>query len=230
MDPKKLFLDKRHTNVCVYCGTRPETADHVPSRVLLDQPYPENLPVVPSCEKCNNSFSIDEPYLACLIECIIHDTVSHEKIKREKIKRILRTKPKLAATLEACRHAENFNNLWWTPDLSKIRNVILKLARGHAAYECGELQLTEPERLLVSPLCTMSMEATQQFNTPPIENIWPEIGSRAFMRAVGVNSNVYLDDGWQVIQPARYRYLDSYSGGMIVRIVLSECLACEVSW
>lgn len=229
MDPKKLFLDARNTNVCVYCGSRPGTADHAPSKVLLDQPYPKNLPVVPSCEKCNNSFSKDELYLACFIECTIHGTVDHEQVKREKIKRILSITPKLAATIEACRHTDNFNNLWWTPDFSKIKNVILKLARGHAAYECGELQLNEPERFFVSPLCTMSMEGIQQFNTPPIENIWPEIGSRAFMRAVGVNSDVYLDDGWQVIQPARYRYLVSDSGS-IVRIVLSEYLACEISW
>jgi hypothetical protein len=40
---------------CVYCGRVTETRDHVPSRVLLDEPYPDNLPVVPSREACNTN-------------------------------------------------------------------------------------------------------------------------------------------------------------------------------
>ncbi len=36
MDPRKLFIDERLTGMCVYCGTRPDTRDTVPSKVLLD--------------------------------------------------------------------------------------------------------------------------------------------------------------------------------------------------
>jgi hypothetical protein len=59
MDPKKLFIDERLKGICAYCGARPESRDHVPSRVLLDKPYPENLPVVEACFKCNGEFSAD---------------------------------------------------------------------------------------------------------------------------------------------------------------------------
>ncbi|TDP73113.1 hypothetical protein DES47_102859 [Roseateles toxinivorans] len=38
-DPGKLFVDDRLTGICVYCGTRPDTRDHSPSKVLLDEPY-----------------------------------------------------------------------------------------------------------------------------------------------------------------------------------------------
>ena len=71
MDPRHLFIDERHTGMCVYCGTHPDTRDHVPSKVLLDEPYPPELPVVGACKKCNSSFSLDEQYLACFLDCVI---------------------------------------------------------------------------------------------------------------------------------------------------------------
>lgn len=36
MDPRKLFVDERLLEMCAYCGGQPDTRDHVPSRVLLD--------------------------------------------------------------------------------------------------------------------------------------------------------------------------------------------------
>lgn len=230
MDPKKLFVDTRLTGSCVYCGGKYETDDHVPSKVLLDEPYPNNLPVVPACEQCNNSFSSDEAYLACFIECVINGSASHEHMKREKIKRILESKPWLSAAIESSRHTDNSNNHLWTPDFSKVRNVVLKLARGHIAYECSELQLGEPEHLSITPICAMSQEEMHRFNTLPVADVWPEIGSRAFMRAIVSGYDAFLDDGWQIIQPARYRYLVTYSEGISARFILSEYLACEVIW
>lgn len=74
MDPKHLFVDERLKGSCVYCGGPPETVDHVPSRVFLDDPLPENLPVVEACRECNGGFSLDEEYLACLLECVMTGT------------------------------------------------------------------------------------------------------------------------------------------------------------
>ena len=36
--------------------------------------------------------------------------------------------------------------------------------------------------------------------------------------------------GWVVVQPDRYRYAVVETGGVVVRMVLSEYLACEVVW
>jgi hypothetical protein len=36
--------------------------------------------------------------------------------------------------------------------------------------------------------------------------------------------------GWVVVQEARYRFLTSTGGAVIVRMLLSEHLACEVVW
>jgi hypothetical protein len=43
------YADERLTAACIYCGRATQTRDHVPSRVLLNEPYPNNLPVVPAC-------------------------------------------------------------------------------------------------------------------------------------------------------------------------------------
>jgi hypothetical protein len=48
MQQLRSYADERLVASCVYCGNVTETRDHVPSRILLDEPYPENLPVVPS--------------------------------------------------------------------------------------------------------------------------------------------------------------------------------------
>jgi hypothetical protein len=41
MDPRKLFADERHAAFCVYCGDPPTTREHAASRVLLDDPLPD---------------------------------------------------------------------------------------------------------------------------------------------------------------------------------------------
>ncbi len=49
--------------LCVYCGVEvADTVDHVPPRLLLAPPYPDNLITVPSCSRCNFSFQKDDEY------------------------------------------------------------------------------------------------------------------------------------------------------------------------
>jgi hypothetical protein len=135
MDPRQLFFDERLRGICSYCGTTPNTRDHVPSRVLLDEPYPTNLPVVEACKSCTEKFSQDEEYIACFIECVICGTAEPNYVKREKVRRILLERPFLATRIrESCSKDSN-GNLVWAVDISRIENVILKLARGHLAFE-----------------------------------------------------------------------------------------------
>jgi hypothetical protein len=55
---------------CVYCGTDKDiTVDHVPPKLLLTRPYPENLITVPACFPCNQSFQKDDEYMRTLL-CI----------------------------------------------------------------------------------------------------------------------------------------------------------------
>lgn len=230
MDPNNLFVDQRFSRLCVYCGSQPSTRDHVPSKVLLDEPFPADLPVVEACEACNNGFSPDEVYVACFVECVIVGSVSLIAVSREKVRRILGDRPALASLIATSRQENQSGNVLWKPDLARICNVVLKLARGHAAYESGEPQLDEPQSLSLIPLHAMSAGQRKSFETPAVELGWPEIGSRAFVRALVLGSRVFTHDGWEVVQPGRYRYLVCHSGPIAVRLVLSEYLACEVSW
>ena len=43
--------------VCAYWGeTKPLTVDHVPPKLMLEEPYPDNLVTVPACLDCNKRF------------------------------------------------------------------------------------------------------------------------------------------------------------------------------
>ena len=76
------YADERRKGFCVHCGGPYETDDHMPSKVFLDRPYPENLPVCPACATCNEGFSKDEEYLACLLECVLAGDTDPQKIGR----------------------------------------------------------------------------------------------------------------------------------------------------
>jgi hypothetical protein len=43
------------------------TADHIPPKLLLARPYPNNLPTVPACRRCNASFQADDEYTRFVI-------------------------------------------------------------------------------------------------------------------------------------------------------------------
>lgn len=229
MDPRKLFVDERLTGRCVYCGGPHETDDHVPSKVLLDEPFPPDLPTVPACDACNNGFSADERHLACLIECIVAGSVDPAAMRRDKVGRILSERPDIGTLIAGCRREPQPGQLVWDPDPARVRNVVLKLARGHAAYECGEPSHDEPEHVAIQPLIAMSESDRLVFETTPAMDVWPEIGSRAFMRAVEGGPERYHDEGWCIVQEGRYRYLVANSG-LTVRFVIGEYLACEVNW
>src|SRR5208283_2514674 len=53
---------------CLYCGrVRPLTRDDVPPKNLFPKPRPSNLITVPSCQKCNQSFMLDDEYFRLVI-------------------------------------------------------------------------------------------------------------------------------------------------------------------
>ena len=87
MEHLNSYADDRLVVGCIYCHGDTDTREHVPSRIPLDEPYPENLPVLPACSKCNQGFSLDEEYFACLIECA--RTGGIDRVERPKIRRIL---------------------------------------------------------------------------------------------------------------------------------------------
>jgi len=225
----RTFSDHRLDEMCSYCGGTPETRDHVPSRILLDNPFPENLPVVPCCEKCNQDFSLDEEYFACAIECILHGTTDLDKLKREKIKSILSKKIQLKKKIESSFVFQN-NKVLCKIEEDRFRKVAIKLAKGHAKYENSEPQLEEPISVVIKPLIQMTKEEVDNFFASQEIYKLPEVGSRALQ-------NVLIDRGrnvrtqWTIVQYNNYKYcvLEDF-GKLIVRIVIWDYLAIEVIW
>src|SRR5947209_4242750 len=119
------YSDERLRGACVFCGGPDETADHVPSRVFLDEPYPENLPCVSACADCNRNFSLDEEYVACLLGCVQAGNADPSAMRRAKVARILERKPELGARILAARTITPSGTMF-TPEAERVRNVIVK--------------------------------------------------------------------------------------------------------
>lgn len=221
------YGDERNFAFCVFCGGETGTRDHCPSRVFLDEPYPDNLPVVPSCSTCNSSFSADEEYLACLVSCVIAGSTDPDKLPREKIRRILRDKPSLRALIEKTRSVSN-GAIAFTPDVNRVITVATKLAQGHAFYELHETYLYAPDKINFIPLSDMGANQRDVFEFPKPSNVWPEVGSRAMQRLVTGIDLTYA--GWINVQSGRYRFYTSVDGCIDVRFVIHEYLAFHIVW
>lgn len=47
-------FSRKGVHYCIYCGNVSDTREHVPSKVFLSKPYPDDLPVLPLYKRCNN--------------------------------------------------------------------------------------------------------------------------------------------------------------------------------
>jgi hypothetical protein len=230
MNNLKCYGDSRNKGFCVHCGGPYETEDHVPSKVLLDEPYPENLMVCSSCLRCNNALSDDEVYLACLLECVLAGEVDPARFRRSKITGVLEHNTLLMERLRRAR-SEASDGPVWSIENERVKSVVLKLARCHAAYEYNEPQLGEPKYVGFTPLLAMRETEREAFERSGEGGLggWPEVGSRAMQSLLVVGSDVY-SEGWLVVQEGNYRFRVSQEHGLTVKFVLREYLACQVVW
>ena len=227
MEQIPVYGDERTLAFCAFCGGKTGTRDHCPSRVFLDEPYPQNLPVVFACLDCNAGFSEDEEYFGCLVSCVIAGTTAPDAMPREKTNRILKSKPALRARIEQSRSVIDGSTLF-NPEHERVRAVLTKLAQGHALYELHESCACPPDSIVYLPLPHMSETQRYDFENPEPHGAWPEVGSRAMQRAI-IGTDVTLG-GWLDVQAGRYRYHASQGDGIDVRIVIHEYLACHVHW
>ncbi len=234
-------MDPRHSpleplNVCIYCGGIPGTHEHVPSEIFLDEPYPANLITLPACEPCNNGFSKDELYLACVLECVICGSTDPSKVRRPKVRESLANQPLLCKCIERSRIDSN-DTPRWSVQPKRVARIVEKLARGHVADElsCTELHTIrqDPIRLRFSPISILKdpstfSTATRHRNRP---TLWPEVGTKALERAVSGRADHFnVVNEWVIVQAGRYRYLVTKTDNLHVLMMLSEYLACEVVW
>lgn len=223
MRPLSTFGDSRTGAACAFCGRASATRDHVPSRVLLDQPFPSDFPVIGACQPCNNRFSIDEEYLACLVECVLTGSTDPARVGRPKVARILEGAPALRQRLEAACIVGG-NGCEFAVEHARVARVLVKLAIGHVLHELHEVASDAPSEVWFHPLVLLDDETRNAFESVDAPIVWPEVGSRAMQRmAAG-------EYGWLEVQPGRYRFLATVGGSTRIRMVLSEYLACAVLW
>lgn len=226
-------MDDRLTAACVYCGAPADTRDHSPAKVFLDDPLPPDfdLPVLPSCSLCNAGSSMDEEYLSCLLECVICGSAAPGSLRRDKVRRCLERNGRLGERISNEIHRNADGKVVWQPEMDRVLKVVLKLARGHVAYDLYP-QLHEPSEIFIQPLVCMSVASRRAFESlPPGESsAFPEIGTRAFRQVLVCGTTVYSNSDWLDVQPGRYRYTVNETDGVVARIVLSEYLACRVKW
>ncbi|MBV7337585.1 hypothetical protein KFU94_57025 [Chloroflexi bacterium TSY] len=168
------YGDVRQYSWCAYCGGDTKTREHVPSKVLLDKPYPKNLPIVSACESCNAGFSMDEEYIACWIEVARTQKygsncgTSHDRLQLSLFDQVPDPKSEKPATLALQQTTKNNPRMRQkiarildrrpaiksriidnsgqlkNVEAQRMRNVLTKLAKGHSLFELNEPRFTTP--------------------------------------------------------------------------------------
>ena len=143
------------------------TRDHVPSRALLDKPYPPHLPVMEVCQECNQGFSKDEQYFVALLGCIMSGTVEIDEQPDPRIARMLADNPGLRERISSSRRVDASPSgrsiVWWGCEASRLEKVIVKNARGHVLFECNEPIGSEPVRAWFAALESLSDAQRREF-------------------------------------------------------------------
>lgn len=238
MDQINEFVDERQKGWCIQCGAGignvDTNRDHVPSKVLLRKPYPENLPVVDTCVDCNNGFSADEEYLHLFLHCVLRGSTDPEQHSDATVARALQRHKKLRARIERSkteyRTIGGETRCVWEPEEERVERIVVKNARGHVFYEYGEPMLSEPQHVRTVPLTAMPAEVRERFENDGMAGElagWPEVGSRMMTRVL---TGQDMRDGWVIVQDGVYRFHLQQRSGIVVRSVLFDYLATEVHW
>jgi hypothetical protein len=233
---KDVFFDERHKAWCIHCsGVLVDlecNRDHAPSKSLLQRPYPDNLPVITVCKKCNAGFSRDEEYTVAALSAALSGSTDPQTQKIPSAVGILTSNPGLRTVIDRCRTSyrtvSGEDRSAWKPDLDRIKRIVLKNARGHAFFEIGEPMLDPPSYVNVFPLSALSDGELAEFEEVGWGGMWPEVGSRMMTRVI--TGEDLTDNGWVEVQPGVYRYAAVQHGIMTVRSVLYEYLGTEVRW
>lgn len=242
MEQLNSYADSRLLNGCIYCYFIVETREHIPSKVFLDRPYPENLPVVGACLVCNNGFSSDEEYVAAFFETVIAKTTEPSKIRRKKIANLLERTPALRARIQnAIVYYDD--RIMFGMEIERINRIIVKLARGHAAFELSQPCRHEPSHVWWEEIDKTPEERRNDFLSDIIVGMVGEVGSRNSQRIMvmevllkepisGKMKKIGLVvNPWITVQEGRYSYLADDSHGCIrIRMLIGGYFACEVTW
>lgn len=175
---------------CIYCGNKAESKDHLPPKLLLEKPLPNNCATVPACSGCNAGFSKDEEYFLAVLAFTSDAPALRTRVAHGgKVQRALQKAPGFAA---------------------RIKQQVTKTAEGHIGIEP---QHPRVNRVIAKIACGLDhirgrTTAPDQFDvlTYPVK---PPNKIPDDIRDLGSN-----DLNWTVFQPGVFSYLwiDSFRG------------------
>jgi hypothetical protein len=229
--------DMRNKAWCYHCGDgigrNRINREHIPTKNLLEKPYPANLPVAHVCEECNESYSLDEEYFAAFISSVLTGSTKPSEQKKQSGRRVLTGNEPLRERIE--RGKKSFVTIGgetqtlWDPEWPRISRVIEKNARGHVFFENGEPIFDREPIVTAFPLELASQELIDDFFGVGTEfRIWPEVGSRWMQRLI--LDQDFDEFGFLVVQEGNYRFKLEFEDGLRVKSIISEYLATVVTW
>jgi hypothetical protein len=227
--------EKTSENGCIYCGQPATTREHVPSKVFLTEPFPENLPTVPACFECNNGYSDDEKYIACFLDVLKSSIYTNYTSKNDTTLRL--EKDNRLKNLLADQIKTSDGKVYFDFDEDRLVRILKKLARGHAGFEFDLVDFdVDNIKLWYDFTFNISEDAMKEFNGIPETDKAPEIGSRGSITPFIVQ-NIETEEVlpfifWNDVQDEQYRYqvLFSEDKDISVKIVIYEMLYCKIDF
>jgi hypothetical protein len=228
--------NNRHPSICIYCTAEADSREHIPSRIFLDKPYPDNLAIAPACSRCNSDFSMDELYVACFLDYFFYALAGKQTNLRLKTKEAFAHDENLSNKISSCFNMQG-EKLAVTYDFERIKRIVLKLSVGHVAnkLDCLVNLQDDVHHFAMRFKPDLLPEEMHLFEELPIINKLPEIGSDFVHHDLFIAERVDGSDvigflPWQIVQEGNYRFMAFHSGNdtTTVRIVIFELLFAEV--
>lgn len=127
----RIKTKKGNIPFCLFCGNKADSKDHIPSKNLLEKPYPLNLLTIDSCVKCNQSFSLDEEYfLNVLTEISTNPALLIKKEAGGNIYKARERSSKLKERIKRSLITEADGRIYFKPEYERLKRVIEKNAAG----------------------------------------------------------------------------------------------------
>ncbi len=238
----KVNFERKTYMECIFCGVESNTREHAPSKVFISEPLPTDLPTVPSCRKCNNSYASDELYTAVLIK-LLRKRYDNYELTAVDLKR-LNTKE----GQDAFQFIENYGDKLGYIDNKRLERVLIKLARSHAVYElftCYEYNSSDPKydiNLFYDYKPFMEESIKEEIDSIVLMNdkILPEMGANLYQRiycaepiSPSLNNNgkdsIISFLLWNEINDGEYRYTSYIEDGKyVVKIVIQDFVYAKI--
>jgi hypothetical protein len=218
---QELHSVKGVNSQCIYCGNFANTREHIPSKILLNEPLPNNLMLVPACESCNKGFSSDEIYFAYIVEYLASKYYGY----------------KISGKIQQCFESNlNLQNRILFRDKSNliiddltVKKILRKYALGHISYIFDTYAYRNDYTVIFKFITELSEEQKREFNTLESMEVMPELGCRGCQELLVSLDGQSAACLWNEVQENRYRYMVcAKADSILVKIIINEYLYAKI--